>query len=141
MGICIRPVTAMRSLYVLWLYCKHACKLYDNFCMTTAGIFRSTQLTLSMCTLLLSLLLYRQLYRGSRGGGRGCTIMMIQGIPPVHCLGQSCAHWWCWCCRLHNSDVVDDILRPSSPQLLSNIVFMINCTFSSRGLTMHGPHS
>ena len=83
-----------------------------------------------------------QLDLGSReGGGGSCIIMMIQGIPPcTACMGPSCAHCWCWCCTY---DVVDDILRPSRPKLLSSIVFIINCTFSSRGLTTHRqcPHS
>ena len=41
-GISIRPRTAMRSLYVLWLYCRQACRLlYDNLCMTTYGIWNA----------------------------------------------------------------------------------------------------
>ena len=84
MGICIRPGTAMRSLYVLWLYCRHACRLYENFCMTTLGIPRCARPKPSiMCTLLLSLCYIRgQLDLGSlEGGGGSCIIMMIQGFP------------------------------------------------------------
>ena len=41
-GISIRPRTAMPSLYVLWLYCRQACRLlYDNLCMTTYGIWNA----------------------------------------------------------------------------------------------------
>ena len=88
MGICIRPGTAMRSLYVLWLYCRHACRLYDNFCMTTLGIARCARPKPSiMCTLLLSLWLYQgSAWSRVTGGGGEVYNNDDSGDSPLHCL-------------------------------------------------------
>ena len=68
----------MRSLYVLWLYWRHAGRLYDNFCMTTSGIPRRTRPTSSMCTLLLSLWLYHR-SAGSLVTGR--AVSRLRAVP------------------------------------------------------------